>query len=165
MTYIGFYLLQVSYELATGKQVSALSGTYSDLAISVLNQAMSIEETQWQEIFLKNITRIRGEGYTIELLRSSEVLANLPWTAEWRNGIPTVRREIERSLTQVEERLRDAINEENRKAREFMLCPHCRQPFAILQQNCGEFICGRAYTHEIPTNRPLGILTVMNMIF
>lgn len=158
-----FYLLKVSYELATGKQVSALSGTYSDLAISVLNQAMSIDETQWQEIFLKNIIRIRGEGYLIELLRSSDVLTNLPWTAKWRNGLPTVRREIESSLTQVEERLRDAINEENRKAREFFLCPHCSQSFAILQRNCGEFVCGRAYTDEIPTNGPLGCGQAFNI--
>jgi len=54
---------------------------------------------------------------------------------------------LEESLRVAEEKLREATYEEERKAREFLLCPHCRQPFAILARNCGQFVCGRADTH------------------
>ena len=80
-----FYILQALYEFVTEKQVSALNGIYSDLTISVMNQAMSMDEAWWQELFLQNIIRIRGEEYLIELLRNSETRTKLAWTTEWRN--------------------------------------------------------------------------------
>ncbi len=142
------FVLQVSYELATTNTVAALNGTYSDLAYSILNHVMSLEGVQWQEVFFLNIIRLKGKGFLINLLRNNDMLKSLPWTIEWRNGLPDVKEELEDSLRLAEASLQEATYEEQRKSREFLLCPHCRQPFAILARNCGQFVCGRANFHN-----------------
>ena len=153
-----FFVLMVSYEIAMETTVAALSGAYSDLAYSMINQAMCVEHLCLQEIFFQNIIRIRGEGFLYFLFKSNTLFMNdrMYWTSKWREGCPLAQEEIEGSLRKAEEDLRDATNEENKKARDFLLCPRCRQPFGILAQNCGQFVCGRADTHITPQNGPMG---------
>ena len=151
-SYLVCFIFKISFELARGEPVTALEGVYADSGWSVLNCAMSTKNTRLQEIFMKNVIRLGGQGKLFDLLRKGGLLNGLNWTKEWSGGLPEARGEIEVALDLAETELRDAMQEEERKTREMRLCPHCDQPFQILERNCGQFICGRAATDETPIN-------------
>eukprot|EP00555_Chaetoceros_dichaeta_P011937 CAMPEP_0198254624 /NCGR_PEP_ID=MMETSP1447-20131203/4892_1 /TAXON_ID=420782 /ORGANISM="Chaetoceros dichaeta, Strain CCMP1751" /LENGTH=935 /DNA_ID=CAMNT_0043940735 /DNA_START=11 /DNA_END=2818 /DNA_ORIENTATION=+ len=59
---------------------------------------------------------------------------------------------IEEKLCTAEQELKEAEDEEKKKSQEMRLCPNCQQPFLVLQQNCGQFVCGHHGTHTTSTN-------------
>ena len=155
-SYLVCLIFKISFELAKGEPIPALQGVYLESGWSVLNCAMSTPSTRLQEIFIKNIIRLGGQGKLFDLLRRGGLLHGLNWTKEWSGGLPEARGEIGDALDFAETELRDAIQEEERKTREMQLCPFCTQPFQILERNCGQFICGRVDTHTTPSNGLLG---------
>lgn len=160
--YLICFIYKVSYEFGMGESVSALDGVYSELGWSVLESAMLTTNTRFQEMFMMNIVRLGGQGKLFSMLRKGGPLHELKWTTEWSGGLPEARGEIEDALVRAEMELRDATQEEQRKMTEMRLCPHCDQPFEVLQRNCGQFVCGRADSHTTPTNGPNGCGTTFN---
>ena len=146
------YLFKVSHELAKERTVFALEGAYAEYAWSVLNCAMSARGSRLQEIFMLNIVRLGGQSKLRDLVRKGGSLFGLKWTREWSGGLPEARGDIDEVVNKAEAELHETFQEEQRKAREMRLCPHCAQPFQILARNCGHFICGRADTHTTPMN-------------
>ena len=47
------------------------------------------------------------------------------------------------ALRAAEDALAEAIEDEERKAREYRHCPNCGGLFAVLERHCGQFVCGR----------------------
>ena len=146
------YLFKVSHEFAKERVVSALEGVYAEYAWSVLNCAMSARGSRLQEIFMLNIVRLGGQSKLRDLVRQGGSLFGLEWTREWSGGLPEARGDIDDVVNKAEAELHDKLQEEQRKAREMRLCPHCAQPFQIFARNCGQFVCGRADTHTTPMN-------------
>ena len=151
------FALRVAYEIANDLPVPALQGGYSEMGKIVLQNIMTIPGTRWQEIFMLHVTDIAGEGKLCSLLSAKgSILYKLNWTEEWRGGLPMIGNSIEEELQEVELKLRKVEAEEQKKSQEMRLCPHCQQPFLLLANNCGQFICGHADTHIRPTNGALG---------
>jgi hypothetical protein len=61
------------------------------------------------------------------------------------DGVPESNTGATEALRQAEATLADAEQEEARKVAELRLCPHCQGEFAVLEMNCGSFVCGRDY--------------------
>ena len=79
----------------------------------------------------------------ISLLSMDGPLHGLSWCQQWRDGAPVFRADTQADLEAAERALNTAVQEEERKSREFLLCPNCRNPFIIDQRNCGQFTCGQ----------------------
>uniref|UniRef100_A0A7S4JD02 Uncharacterized protein n=1 Tax=Odontella aurita TaxID=265563 RepID=A0A7S4JD02_9STRA len=137
------YVLKVSYELAISSRASALCGQYAEQGHSLLQSAMVLRGFNWQELFFNNIMRVRGEGTVVSLLGEGGALHSLPWCRYWVRGIPSAVQGSENALQEAEGRLAEALQDEERKCREFRRCPHCNRMFAVYAINCGQFVCGR----------------------
>ena len=77
------------------------------------------------------------------LLGTDGPLHGLGWCKQWVDGAPVFRADTQADLEAAERALNDAVQEEERKSRDFLLCPNCRNPFIIDQRNCGQFTCGQ----------------------
>ena len=148
------FVLKVSHEIAHDIPVTALNGFHSKIGKTELNKAMS--KVGMKNIFMLNIMRQTGQSKLFSQLKRGGVLYGLEWTREWSGGLPSARNDVIKKLAKAESELQAAVVEEEWKAREFRLCPHCKQPFIILERNCGQFVCGRASTDTTPINGPNG---------
>ena len=72
---------------------------------------------------------------------SQEPRSRFDWCKRWANGVPKLQDETQIRLLKVETELREFISDEERKSREWRLCPHCDHPF--MARNCGNFVCGQ----------------------
>lgn len=154
---IAVFIFRVSHDFACGIEMPIYSGTYSSEAKEILERIMTLNQTDWQLLFMKNIERCSGRGKLISLLKTNVgVLSKMHWTREWSGGLPSSREIIERDIRSAELELMGVENEELRKENVVRLCPYCANPFEVSQRNCGQYICGRANFHTTPQNGPLG---------
>lgn len=138
---IVLFLAKLSYEVAVGAPC-VLTGVHRVQANLFLEGLMNTPNADWSTFFMSRIIALRGEGTLISCLREDGVLGQSQWAASWRVCIPGPDSSAAVTLQEAEKNLVETIVEEERKAREFVLCPHCRQPFIVDQANCGQFVCG-----------------------
>jgi hypothetical protein len=132
---------KVAFELASQREASALSGAYGRDCHAIFERIMS--SCYWKLFFFFTIMRLRGEGTMASLLGTDGPLHGLSWCQQWVDGAPVFRANTQADLEAAERALNIAVQEEERKSREFLLCPNCRNPFIIDQRNCGQFVCGQ----------------------
>lgn len=139
------FVSKVAHEISTHGGAVVFSGVYANEASSLLEELMSIDHLKWQDFFVATILRVSGEGTLASTLGPNGQLRRMVWCQEWIHGLPSKTGELAQSLKEAEDALAEAIAEENQKARELRLCPHCRQQFSVLATNCGTFVCGRDF--------------------
>ena len=140
--YLLCFVVKVAHELAINSRSVALSGTYSQLAQGVIQSVMTLAGYHWQDFFLNTIIRARGEGNLFSLLHEGGPLHGLSWCQLWVHGMPGLKQGCESALKEAEDKLAEALREEETKCRELRKCPSCEQDFTVLQRNCGTFVCG-----------------------
>ena len=137
------FVAKVAWEFAT--QGMSLTGIYRNECISTFEKVMAIPGCNWSEFFFSSIMNIRGEGTLMSLLADGGPLRSLKFCEAYILGTYPPRFEIEKILRDAERALAEAEEEEERKAKEFRLCPNCSQPFIIAELNCGQFTCGQHF--------------------
>ena len=136
------FICTVAKELALSGQSTAFEGVHHGRAVDFLAEAMSTESLDLQSLFFATLVRIAGEMQAYSLT-SQEPLSRLDWCKRWANGVPKLQEETRIRLLKAETELREFILDEERKSREWRLCPHCDHPFMVHARNCGNFVCGQ----------------------
>lgn len=122
---------------------SALQEPYDAICRPILDQIMTIPKVRFVDFFFSRVLHHHGEGQLMQMLGTDGPLQDLPWCVGIRSGMPTAVADKQLSLRNAEAALQEAIGDEERRAREQKLCPHCARPFEVLARNCGAFVCGR----------------------
>jgi len=104
---------------------------------------MSMPHATWANFFFHTIIKLRGEGTLSILFSSGGALHDMSWCQDWIHGSPKLTTEIQNDLAQAERALADALQEEDKKAREIRVCPNCGNHFIVDAVNCGAFVCGQ----------------------
>ena len=135
------FLAKLSSEVACGLGC-VLNGVHGRQASHFVESLMQSCTTTWQQFFVSRIVALRGEGTLASCLGENGVLVQFQWASAWSVGIPGAEPAALDRLNVAERERSETVADEERKAREFVLCPHCRQPFVVDQANCGQFVCG-----------------------
>jgi hypothetical protein len=139
------FVAKVAQEFSVNGSALVLSGVYADEASSLIEEVMGLSHLKWQEFFVASILRTSGEGTLTSALGPNGQLSQMDWSQQWTRGIPAQMNVAAERLRDAEAALAEAVRDEERNSRELRLCPHCRQPFSVLQLNCGSFTCGRDF--------------------
>ena len=156
------FVAKVAHEFATEMNSLVFSGAYARDALALVTELMSLKQASWQSFFIGSILKLRGEGTLSALLSPSGVFSKFGWSQAWSVGAPTLQDGAIESLRLAERALAEAVAEEERKARELRLCPHCGQPFIVAQANCGQFSCGRD-AHQVHGQPALNNAVINNV--
>ena len=132
----------IAAEIALSGQAAVLEGVHRPGAVEFLSRAMRTQSLDLQSLFFATIVRIVGEMQAFALV-SQEPLMQFDWSKRWANGVPQLQERVKSQLVNAETKVRDFVSEEERKSREWRLCPHCQRPFIVAARNCGNFACGK----------------------
>lgn len=138
------FVAKVAHEISVDDRAVVFSGVHADEATALFEAVMSMSHVKWQELFFSVILRVGGEGTLASALAHGQ-LNQMDWCQKWCQALPSQMEAVTQSLKEAEDALAEALDEEDRKMRELRLCPNCRQPFGVLERNCGTFVCGRDF--------------------
>ncbi|CAB9513447.1 protein ligase RNF213 [Seminavis robusta] len=136
------FLTKVAQELAQHGEASALSGP-DEIGMTVLGQIMSLESIKFKDFFFSVMSHHGGESSVAASLRQGGQLHGQPWCRSLQNGVPSERGRVETELATAQRNLNEMEQEEQRKANEIRLCPHCGAQFMVDAVECGTMRCGQ----------------------
>lgn len=135
------FVLKAAHEAACLGSIQVFNGVYSEDAHAFFCHLMTGRPV-WQRFFMNSILRFRGEGALFNALQTRGNLQGLDWCQQWTIGLPSANDHAILQLQAAENDFAETTAQEEEKARQHLLCPHCRQPFIVDQRNCGMFRCG-----------------------
>ena len=137
------FVAGLARDLAISPDDSALSGPYNEMCQRLLQDIMEIPNARFADFFFSQVRRHKGEACLMQLLSAHGPLYDFPWCQEMKDGMPSMVEGQEDALRQAEEKLAETYEDEQKKARELRLCPHCGLPFGVAARECGMFKCGQ----------------------